>query len=367
MEITKLFFTCPIRTLEAERLSNYLESKNDNYTLIGSCVVTKEVEQMVIDVIKSQNSKILVYGCISEKIKSIIDQKNNIDYITTIEFNKKLNSPVNSELQNSSPCFILKSDSLCNRNYEDIAKNEESFLRKLFGKRKTVPFLVIANGCNNNCSYCHTKFYIGNLLSKQQGQIVEEYLLLARKNYDFINIIAEDIGSYGIDINTDLPSLLFQLDKIYTKRKIRWMLDGLHPKWAIKYEKELSQLISSNRISAMSIPVQSGNNRILKLMNRNHDRELSINVLNNFRKLNPKLYLQGIFIIGFPSETEQEFMESIDYIKTVNFNDVTLIPYSEFLICKSAQINDKIPQEIIYERINKAKKNLKQCKINIRD
>jgi len=369
MGIKKIYLTCPLRTLEADRLVNASDFDKSDFTIIGSCAVTREVEQMVIETIKSQNGDLIVFGCISPAIAAEINKKENTKSITTIQLKEFINkgSEVYPDIHKSNPTYFIESDSLCNRNYEDIAKHKQSFFKKLLGKRKNIPFLVIATGCNNQCTYCHTKFYIGNVNSKPQQSIVKEYKTLVNRNHNFINIISEDVGSYGIDIKSSLPELLTILDQVETKKPTHWMLDGLHPKWFIKYEKELSRFILSKRITAMSIPVQSGSDRILKLMNRNHNRDTAITILTNFRKNNPSLYLQGIFIVGFPSETEEDLNETIDFIKKVNFNDVTLIPYSEFNICESSAFENKIPQNTIYDRINRAKQLLKQLDIKLRD
>ncbi len=229
-----------------------------------------------------------------------------------------------------------------------------------------MPFLVVAQGCNNQCSYCHTKFYVGKVKSKHLADIRTEYLSLLKERNNFINIIAEDIGAYGVDINSGLPQLLDELDSITESQKTQWMLDGLQPMWYIKQRQHLIPLIRKKRISALSVPVQSGSDRIIKLMNRDYDCKNAIACLKEFRSMNPKLYLQGIFIVGFPSESEIDFNDTLNFIKEVKFNDVTLIPYSEFPMCESSKIEQKIPEETIYQRIDLATAELKPLGIKVR-
>jgi tRNA A37 methylthiotransferase MiaB len=101
-------------------------------------------------------------------------------------------------------------------------------------------------------------------------------------------------------------------------------------------------------------------------MNRDYDCKNAIECLIGFRSLNPKLYLQGIFIVGFPSESENEFKDTLNFIKEAKFNNVTLIPYSEFAMCESSKIEEKIPENIIYQRIDLATAILKPLGIKVR-
>jgi len=366
--IKKIYFTCPMRSLEGERLCNHFQSDGKDYFFIGSCVVTKQVEQQVADTIKEASGNIIVFGCISKHIQSEIDKKGNAEVFKTTELNNffEKGSEKFAGIENTTPCYTIETNSLCNRQYEDIAKQNRSILQRKFYKNIPMPFLVVAQGCNNQCSYCHTKFYVGKVKSKLPTDIRTEYLKLINEGNNFINIIAEDIGAYGVDINSGLPQLLDELDSITENPKTQWMLDGLQPMWYLKQRQQLLPLIRKKRISALSVPVQSGSDRIIKLMNRDYECKSAIACLKEYRNLNPKLYLQGIFIVGFPSESENDFNDTLAFIKEVKFNDVTLIPYSEFLICDSSKIDQKIPEEIIYKRIDLATAELKPLGIKVR-
>lgn len=368
MNIQKKYFTCPMRSLEGERLDKYLRSLNEEYTLIGCCAVTKLSEKKVIDAIKQQEGHIVLFGCVSKQIQNELDKKESVKVFKTVDLNNlfEKGSVQYGGIEATFPQHTIETDSLCNRQYEDIAKKNKSVLQKIFHKSKPIPFLVVAQGCSNQCSYCHTKFYVGKVKSKPIEKIKSEYNELIKKGNAFINIIAEDIGSYGIDNNSDLPQLLNELDNITESSKIHWMLDGLQPMWYLLQKQSLIPLIKKKRISAISVPVQSGSDRIIKLMNRDYSRKDSIECLKEFRNLNPKLYLQGIFIVGFPSESENDFNETLNFIREVRFNDVTLIPYSEFSICESSKIEQKISDEIIHRRIDFATAELTPLGIKVR-
>jgi tRNA A37 methylthiotransferase MiaB len=366
--IKKKYFTCPMRSLEGERLFKYFQPEGQDIIFIGSCVVTKQVEQQVIATIRETSGKIVVFGCISKHIQCEIDKKENPEVFKTTELNNFFENGAEKLLgiENTTPCYTIETNSLCNRQYEDIAKQHYSIFHRKFYKSTPMPFLVVAQGCNNQCTYCHTKFYVGKVKSKPISDLRTEYLTLIKEGNNFINIIAEDIGAYGVDINSDLPQLLSELDSITETAKTTWMLDGLQPMWYLKQKQRLIPFIRKNRIFALSIPVQSGSDRIIKLMNRDYECKKAIACLKEFRSLNPKLCLQGIFIVGFPSESENDFNDTLNFIKEVKFNDVTLIPYSEFSMCESSKIGRKISEDIINKRIDLATTFLKPLRIKVR-
>ncbi len=365
MKNNKKYFTCPMRTIELEKLYQKYSKINNEFFYIGSCVVTAIYEQFVIDEINKHNEPIILYGCISKKIIDSTKGKNNITVIRTNQFNKHINETQldSAEMTNLCHTYTMKTASLNNRDYKVVTKLHQSFFQKILNKPKPLPFLVIGQGCNSECTFCHSKFYIGKIISLPTDAILSEYKQLLENNYNFIDIIAENTGSYGLDANTSLTDLLGLLDANTPNGSIKWMIDGLDPVWAVKYCTQLSSLIASKRITVINLPVQSGNERILSLMNRFSDVKSTINTLLTFRKLNPKLYLQGVFIIGFPSETEEEFRDTLNFIEAIRFDDVTFIGYSDFDICKSSKIEGKLSESTINERIARGNKYLREIGI----
>lgn len=364
MSLIKKYHTCPLRTLEIERFSGFFEKTHTQAVIIGSCVVTKQVEQLVLNSISDAVGEIWVVGCLSKRVRKEVEQKGNAKILTTIELNRHLQhgSGAFADIQGVPICHSYDGDDLCNRQYSEIARLSQSKIEKLFHRKTRIPFLVVARGCNCHCSFCHTRFYIGKVKSKSIFNLKEEYLKLI-ENHHFINIIAEDVGSYGTDQSTSLPELLKELDLNTANKKVKWMIDGLQPNYCSSFKDALISLLAKGRITALSIPVQSGSRRILDLMNRKSDVEEFIATIKEFKKTNPGLYLQGIFIVGFPTETDQDLDQTIDFILKAGFNDITLIPYSEFEICESAKIPGKIEEKIIYERIRYAKQQLSKAGI----
>lgn len=388
---------CPMRSLEATRIKNYIKKngyeisytpETADYIIIVTCVVIKNLEEQswqLINQYTSFNGKLIVLGCLPETIPNFESKFKGI-FIGLENLNK---------LDSVFPDFKIKFDeiplaynfdeSVCNRRYEEKQDNLlqkffmkskifESFIKvsgfekekKIFiqnlkpGENSNHCFLVIASGCNNNCSYCNIRDAIGNLKSKDQTDLVTEYKLLLESGHRIITIIAEDLGSYGLDNNSNLPELFnifAEADKSYN---VRWVIDGINPKWAIKYQNELIPLIQNKKIWEFTIPVESGSDRILSLMNRHYCIIDLKKVIHAFRYANNAIKLNAIFIIGFPSETEDDFKKTLDLLNEIKFDDVTLIGYSEFENRASAKIQPKVSKEKIEERIREAHKVLKK-------
>jgi len=357
-----------MRTLECDRLATYLKNQNnEDITLIGACTVTKDVEKHTLNAIAYAKGKMIVCGCISENIRKAAEKAGAIDIFNTTELYQifHFGDKRFPDIENTISQSTISDEALCNRQYKSIKSYNRNLLQRIIQRNNKIPFLVIARGCNCNCSFCHSRFYIGKVKSKSIDAITAEYLGLIKK-HRFINIIAEDIGSYGDDINVSLPYLLKTLDAIPRTENVRWMLDGLQPNNCIKFKEALIPLFSKRRINAMSVAVQSGSERILELMNRKTNVNAFIDTISELRYVNSKLYLQGVFIVGFPSETDQDFLDTINLIVSCGFNDVTLIPYSEFTICDSSKFNEKIEEDIKFQRIANAESLLKTKGIQTR-
>ncbi len=214
--------------------------------------------------------------------------------------------------------------------------------------------LRVCSGCLGNCSYCAIRFSTGKINSKPISICNREYNGLLEKGYNHFVICGEDIGAYGIDIGSSLPKLFENLCSIDQSFKVSWEIPELHPRWAIKYKDELVKNIKSGKIVKLGCPIQSGSNKILKLMNRFYDTDNMINSLIELRNSNPELYLYTHMIIGFPSESDQDFQDTLDLIKKIRFDHVLLFTYSERKGTDAVQFDGKLSNQIKKERLSKA-------------
>jgi len=203
---------------------------------------------------------------------------------------------------------------------------------------------------------------VGKLKSKPIETCLTEFQDILESGCKKIMLVAENVGAYGLDINTTFPELLTQLLGIEGDYKIE--IEELHPIWLIKYWDKLVPLLGLGKIKLIVCPIQSGSDRILKLMNRQHDKLKMKNTLIKMKNIYPGLQLNTIIIIGFPSETEKDFQETLDIVKEIGFGLVVILGYSKnpYLIDPEL-IKREIPQKVIRAREKKAVEFFKKNKI----
>ncbi|MCM8831190.1 MAG: 30S ribosomal protein S12 methylthiotransferase RimO [Candidatus Omnitrophica bacterium] len=194
--------------------------------------------------------------------------------------------------------------------------------------RPFVDFLKISEGCSNNCSYCVIPKIKGPLKSKREEAILKEIKLLDKKNLKELNIIGQDITSWGKDLGRDF-NLANLLKKIVSVTKnIGWIrLLYVHPR---HFSDELINVIAGEEkiCKYIDLPIQHINDRILKLMNRNITKSQIVSLIEKIRKKIPNVVLRTTVIVGFPTETEKEFEELCEFLREIRFERLGCFMYS---------------------------------------
>jgi len=186
--------------------------------------------------------------------------------------------------------------------------------------------------------------------SRPEEQILEEFKSGLKENYKTFALIAGDIGCYGFDINTNLPSLLTKLFAQDGDYKI--LLWDLNIRWFIKYHQAMLNVLKANskKVERIIMPIQSGSNRILKLMNRHYKIEEAKNCLQKLQNSIPEIHLETQILVGFPGETDEDFEKSLDLIREVKFDDIAIFPYEDRPGTTAQNMPNKVPQATIDTR-----------------
>jgi len=400
---------CNRRLLDCERIKNYLianqftqvnSSEHADYIVVSTCGASKFHEDESINLVasaKQSKGKVIVYGCLPAMNVERLKQNSAEAIIPTKEierfddifpdFSVKLaDTPdANKQFEESSSrvkgkikhainrfdlYFPLKLYNICLVVFERLRRRINLVVPFIFSNPliNRVPLFVaspkntcfslrISHGCAGNCSYCNIKKAIGKLRSKPIPQILEELKKgIAESNYK-VNIISSDPGSYGVDIGSTLPELLdaiFDLDG----RIMIQLIEGLHPVWLCRYEPELIELVKTKRIRTLMIPVQSGSKMILKLMNRSTKNEQFEGIIRALRQASPRIRLATQVILGFPTETEQDFQLTVNMLKRCRFDEVDIFQYYETRSTDSMALTPKIPRDVVLDRIRRLQMNL---------
>ena len=200
-------------------------------------------------------------------------------------------------------------------------------------------FVSIMYGCNNFCSYCIVPYVRGRERSRDPECVVAEVRQLVAEGYKDITLVGQNVNSYGkdLEIEFDFSDLLTEIDKIEGEFRIRFM--SSHPKDATK--KLFDTMAASRHVARqLHLPFQSGNNRVLKEMNRRYTREQYLELINYAKSVMPGLVLTSDVIIGFPGETEEEAMDTVSLVEEVGFDALFTFIYSPRPGTRAAEMPD---------------------------
>jgi len=209
-------------------------------------------------------------------------------------------------------------------------------------------YVKVSEGCSRTCTFCIIPKMRGLMKSRSVDSIKREIELLGDKGVKEINLIAQDMTSYGRDIGTTLEKMLLELSDI---KNIEWLrLHYLYP-WGIT-DSLIDLMSGDNKILPyIDMPLQHINDRILKLMDRKTDRKKTIDIIGRLRTIKD-LTLRSTFIVGFPGETDQEFDELLEFVEEYKFDRAGAFKYSREEGTKAALLKEQIEEEVKEIRLN---------------
>ncbi|MBR4151990.1 MAG: 30S ribosomal protein S12 methylthiotransferase RimO [Selenomonadaceae bacterium] len=210
-------------------------------------------------------------------------------------------------------------------------------------------YVKIAEGCNNRCSFCSIPLIRGRQISRPIEDIKLEVERLAAQGVKEINLIAQDTTAYGTDIYGK-PQLVELLRELVKVEKIRWIrILYAYPR---RFSDELIDLIASEEkiCKYVDLPLQHASDKILKLMNRPDNRESIETLLKKIREKIPNVTIRSTFIVGFPGETDEDFMELKNFLQEQRLDKVGIFTYSREEDTAAYDLPDQISEEVMQER-----------------
>jgi len=309
--------------------------------IINSCGVIDFTERKIIRRmldLKREGKKVVLAGCltrISKEALSVADSAlspDNLDMVVDAVY-----SALNGRKLFTERRFIDKA--------------EFSHLKCRL-RENAIAIVSISEGCLGKCSFCATKFARGRLRSFSMDAIVREAERAVRAGYREIQLTSQDTGAYGMDKGRAmLPELLRKISEIEGEFRVR--VGMMNPQHAVRMLDELINAYSSEKIyKFLHIPVQSGDNRILEDMKRDHTVEDYVEVVEAFRNSFDDVLISTDIIVGFPTETEEAFWKSYELIKETRPDIVNITRYSARKGTPAARLRD-IPGWIKKERSRK--------------
>lgn len=211
-------------------------------------------------------------------------------------------------------------------------------------------FVNIMFGCDNFCSYCIVPYTRGRERSRRPADIVQEITELARLGYPEITLLGQNVNSYGkgLDENIDFADLLGMVSEIDGIKRIRFTTS--HPK--DMSDRLIDAMAKYDKVCEHAhIALQSGSNNVLKRMNRGYTQEHFVNLVNKMRDRIPEIAITTDIIVGFPGETEKDYMETLKTVDKIRFDAAFTFMYSPRAGTRAASFTDEVPLEIKKERL----------------
>ena len=319
------------------------EEKADVY-VINTCSVTNTSDQKSRKIIreaikKNKDAIIVVMGCYSQIKHNTLKEIDGVDIIIGTNYRTKILDFIEKYKKNKEK--IIKIDDVNHLKFENMKLDKF--------ENHTRAFVKIQDGCNNFCSYCIIPYTRGNIRSKDKNLVIEEVTNLVNNGYKEVVLTGIHTGHYGLDLeNYDFSDLLNELEKIEGLERIR--ISSIEIKEL--NEKFINTLKNSKKIvNHIHIPLQSGCDKILELMNRRYNMEFYFNKIEEIRKIRPDIAITTDVIVGFPDESEEDFNITKENIKKLKFTELHVFPYSKRENTKAANMKNQIDGNIKKERV----------------
>ncbi|MGC8977673.1 MAG: tRNA (N6-isopentenyl adenosine(37)-C2)-methylthiotransferase MiaB, partial [Candidatus Ratteibacteria bacterium] len=332
-------YGCQMNFYDSDKLkkilneSGFLEVLNldqADIIIVNTCSVRKHAEERAFSFLNSlkniKDNKILcLVGCTPSVYKEEIFKKLNfVDIICGPNSYKKFVS----ELLNYKDGKIAIFDE-----DQDLLKEPIAPLIS----EKITSFVTITKGCENFCSYCVVPYARGKLVSKPEDVIIEEIKILVEKGVKEIFLIGQNVNEYGKDIGKNFVELLYKVCEINGILRIGFLTS--HPKdiplELIDCFSELPKLYKH-----LHLPLQSGSNKILKLMNRKYNVERFVEIVNKARQKCPYISITSDIIVGFPYEDEKDFEDTYKIVEETKFDDLYVFKYSVRPLTEASKFPD---------------------------
>ena len=356
---------CKVNSYESNVMSDLLKNKGyeqvdtdskADISIINTCTVTNSADNKSFKTIRhaikqNEDAIIVVVGCASQNRKEDIVKIDGVDIVLGNIGKSKIVDYIDEFVKSKEK----KSDvfDMMDITFEPMILNNFN---------RTRAFIKIQDGCNNYCSYCIIPYVRGNVRSKNKEDVLKEANILIGDGHKEIVLTGIHTGHYGSDLKdygfADLLEELCKIDSLERLRISSIEITELDDKF-MKVLKDNPKLVDH-----MHIPLQSGSDNVLKNMNRKYDKEYFINKINDIRKIRPDISITTDVIVGFPGETEEEFNETIETIKKINFTKLHVFPYSRRAGTKADLMDNQIDERVKKERVKKLIELSKELEIN---
>ena len=351
---------CQLNENDSEKLIGIMEKmgytkskdiKNADLYVINTCCVRENAEEKLFGKLgelkkikENKNIIIAIGGCMMQEEHITEKIKKSYPFVDVVFGTHTLH-----KFPEDLYIAITK-----NKKIKDVIDIDGEIYEGLPVKRSSnrQASVIIMYGCNNFCSYCIVPYVRGRERSRKPEDILNEIKELAKEGYREITLLGQNVNSYKGGENYNFANLLEDVDKIEGIEVIRFV--SPHPK---DFTDDVIDVISkSKKISRLiHVPLQSGSTNVLKEMNRKYTKEQYLDLIKRIRNKIPDVVFSTDIIVGFPGETEEDFEDTIDVVKQVDFEQIFMFIYSRRVGTRADKMENQIPEKIKHKRFDRLK------------
>ena len=353
-------FGCQMNARDSEKLVGILErmgyvevsDENADFVIYNTCTVRENANLRVygrlgyLHSLKKKNPHMMIglCGCMMQEPQVVEKLKKSYSFVNLIFGTHNIYKFAE----------LVVSSLLSKRMIIDIWKDTDKIVEDLPVERKYSfkSGVNIMFGCNNFCSYCIVPYVRGRERSRNPKDIVREIERLVKDGVVEVMLLGQNVNSYGKNLDEPMTfaQLLTEIEKIEGLKRIRFMTS--HPK---DLSDELIEVMKNSKkiCKHLHLPLQSGSSDILQKMNRRYDKEKYLNLVGKIRTAIPDISLTTDIIVGFPGETEEDFLETVDVVKKVRYDSAFTFIYSKRTGTPAAVMENQVPEDVVKDRFNR--------------
>ena len=353
-------FGCQMNARDSEKLAGILErmgyvevqEEEADFVIYNTCTVRENANLRVygrlgyLHSLKKKNPHMMIglCGCMMQESQVVEKLKKSYSFVNLIFGTHNIYKFAE----------LVVAALLSDHMVIDIWKDTDKIVEDLPSQRK-FPFKSGVNimfGCNNFCSYCIVPYVRGRERSRNPKDIVREIENLVADGVVEVMLLGQNVNSYGKNLEEPMTfaQLLQEIEKIEGLKRIRFMTS--HPK---DLSDELIEVMKNSKkiCKHLHLPLQSGSTDILKVMNRRYTKEQYLNLVERIRTAIPDISLTTDIIVGFPGETEEDFLETMDVVEKVRYDSAFTFIYSKRTGTPAAAMENQIPDDVVKDRFDR--------------
>lgn len=353
-------FGCQMNARDSEKIVGILEQigyeiveeEKADFILYNTCTVRENANMKVYGRLgtlkkekqKNKHMKLALCGCMMQEDVVVEKIKKSYSFVDLIFGTHNI----------FKLAELLYTRMKSNRMVIDIWKETTQIVEDLPSERK-YSFKAGVNvmyGCNNFCTYCIVPYVRGRERSRNPKDIIREIEQLVADGVVEIMLLGQNVNSYGKDFEQSISfaQLLRKIDQIEGLKRIRFMTS--HPK-DLSDELILAMKECKKVCKHLHLPVQAGSSRLLKIMNRKYTKEQYLALVEKIKKEIPGISLTTDIMVGFPGETEEDFLETMDVVRKVRYDAAYTFIYSKRTGTPASTMPDQVPEDVVKERFQR--------------